>query len=109
MHLAGPVWVVPATAALRIQQLTADVGKERPARVIGVLELDQAAAAAAVAEALPFGIRHFRHGLALPERGLVSGHRSARQRNLKNRSTTSVISGAGSGRQYPRATAAPRS
>ena len=30
----------------------------RPPRVVGVLELDQAAAATPVAEALPFGIRH---------------------------------------------------
>src|SRR5215831_14132791 len=53
VHLTSPVAIVSTLTALRIEQLATDISEEGPARIIRVLELDQAAAATAVTEALP--------------------------------------------------------
>jgi len=60
LHLGGPVRVVPAAAGFAIEQPAAYVREIGARGIVGVLELHQAAAPAAVAEALPLGIRHFR-------------------------------------------------
>src|SRR5690606_41830180 len=56
----------PAPAALRIEQAARDIGVMDLAG-IGVLELVQAAAPAAVAERLPFLVRHLGKRLRFPE------------------------------------------
>ena len=73
LHLGLAVGIVAAAAACAIEQLAADVGIHRRVGVL-VDQLVQAAAAAAVAQAFPFGARHFRHRLAAPKRGLRVGH-----------------------------------
>jgi hypothetical protein len=69
----GAVVIVAAAAASRIEKLAGKVG-EKDAPGVLILELDQAASPAAVAERLPLLRRHFEQRLRLPE-GLVSGHR----------------------------------
>ena len=59
LHLRGTIGIVATAAACPIEQPAADIREIGPARIVGILELDQAAAAAAVAQALPFRIRHF--------------------------------------------------
>ena len=76
LHLGGAIGIVGAAAGLPVQQLAADVG------VIGavatlLLELVQAAAAAAIAQALPLRGGHVLHGLAAPEREIVGRRASA--------------------------------
>ena len=58
MHFRGPVAVVSAAAGLAVQEPAADLGEVGPVAIVGVLELDQAALAASVTDALPFGFRH---------------------------------------------------
>src|ERR1700692_4373547 len=74
MYFCGPVGVVSAAAGLAVEQAAAHLGKIGPRAVVGVLELDQAALPASVADALPFGFRHFLQWLALPEWNLVMRH-----------------------------------
>src|SRR5262249_34692473 len=57
LDLGAAIFIVPAPAGGAVQEAAAHVGEIDIAGVL-VLELTQAAAAAAVAEALPFGIRH---------------------------------------------------
>jgi hypothetical protein len=67
-HPLAAVYVVGAAAALQIQQPAGDIGEsERTGLVIA--QLVQAAAAAPVAQRLPFLGRHFRQGLGFPEGG----------------------------------------
>src|ERR1700722_11062685 len=74
MHFRGPVAVVSAAAGLAVEEPAADLGEIGAGAVVGVLELDQAALAASVTDALPFGFRHFLQRLALPERNFVMRH-----------------------------------
>ncbi len=62
-----PLGVIATAAARHIQQTAGDVGVMYPPGV-HVLELVQAAAAAAVAQGFPFGAGHLLERLALPER-----------------------------------------
>jgi len=73
LHLRLAMGIVAAAAFLAIEQLAADAGEDRCVGVF-VDQLVQAAAAAAVAQALPLGARHLGHRLAAPERGLRLGH-----------------------------------
>src|SRR4029079_19545745 len=68
--LLTPARIIAAAAGLRVEQPAADVGEHGVAGV-DVLELVEAAAPAAVAQALPLGARHLRELLAPPERRLV--------------------------------------
>src|SRR5208282_6724885 len=61
------MFVIAAAAALAVEQPAADVGVEGTVRLL-FLELIEAAFAAAVAQALPFRIRHFIQWLTPPER-----------------------------------------
>ena len=63
LHLRGAVVVVVAAAGVVVEQPAADVGVEGAVGAL-LLQLVQAAAAAAVAQALPFGLRHVAHRLA---------------------------------------------
>src|SRR5260221_1394280 len=74
MHFLGPVGVVSAAAGGAVDQPAAHFGEIGPCAVVGVLELDQAALPASVADALPFGFRHLLQRLALPERNIVMRH-----------------------------------
>src|SRR4051812_40476714 len=65
-HLGLAVRIVSAAAALAIEERAADIGVEELACIL-VLELHEAAAAAAVAEAFPFLVAHGLQGLRLPE------------------------------------------
>jgi hypothetical protein len=58
LHLGCPIGIVVAAAGLTIEKAATDIGKIGTRGIIGIFQLDQAAAPAAVAEALPFGIRH---------------------------------------------------
>jgi hypothetical protein len=53
------VGIVLAAAGVAVEQAAADIGELGDGGVVGVFELDQAAAPAPVAEAFPLGIRHF--------------------------------------------------
>src|SRR5581483_3259163 len=70
LHPALPMAVVAAAASLRVEQPAGHVGEERAPGPL-FLELVEAAAAAAVAQALPFGAGHLRERLAFPERDIV--------------------------------------
>ena len=59
MLLAALDQVMVATALPTIAVSLADVGKKRARGIVGILELDQTAAPAPVAEALPLRISHF--------------------------------------------------
>ena len=74
LHARLAVGIVGAAAGLSVQQPAAHVGEHG---LVGVLvdQLVQAAAAAAVAQALPFRLRHLAHALGAPERGRFVGHR----------------------------------
>lgn len=74
-HLLLPVLVVAAAAALRVEQPAGDVGEEGRARAL-LLQLVEAAAPAAVAQAFPFARAHLLERLAPPERGFGVGHDS---------------------------------
>ena len=67
MHPRGPICVVAAAAACAVEQAATDIG-EVDGAVVLVLELDQAAAAAAVTQALPFRIIQLGERLGFPER-----------------------------------------
>ena len=58
--------IVDASARVAIEQLAANIREMNLARVF-VLELDEAAAAAAVAQAFPFGQTHLVERLRAPE------------------------------------------
>src|SRR5580692_7399843 len=58
--------IVDASARLAVEQLAANVREVNLARVL-VFELDEAAAAAAVAQAFPFGETHLIEGFRAPE------------------------------------------
>src|SRR5262249_52155542 len=73
-HLGLAVRVVTAAAFFAIEELAAHVREQGLVRVF-INELVQAAAAAAVAEAFPLGLGHFRHGLAAPKRSMWIRHR----------------------------------
>ena len=80
-HLRLPVLVVAAAAAGPVEQRAADIGVGDLARIL-VLELDEAAAGAAVAKALPLLRGHGLEGLAPPERRLfVTGGTAGRRRS----------------------------
>src|SRR4029077_2676912 len=52
------VGIVAASAGVAVQEPAAHIGEIGPGGIIGILQLNQAAAATAVAEAFPFGFRH---------------------------------------------------
>jgi hypothetical protein len=62
-----PVLIVATAAGMAIEQAAADVGVVNVAAIL-VLELDEATAPAAVAEAFPFGFAHLLERLGPPER-----------------------------------------
>ena len=68
VHAARAMGIVGAAAGLAIEEPAGDVGIIDAGGVF-VLELDQTAARAAVAQALPFGAGHFREGFGEPEEG----------------------------------------
>jgi len=70
VDLFAPMSVIAAAAALAIEQPAADVGEIGRRRVL-VLELDEAAAAAAVAQAFPFRVGHLGERFAAPERRVI--------------------------------------
>src|SRR5262249_10479543 len=74
LHLRGTIGIIATAAACPIEQPAANTREIGPAWIVGILELDQAAAAAAVAEALPFRIRHFRQRFTSPKRQLLGSH-----------------------------------
>src|SRR5207237_7156780 len=74
LHFGLAVGIVAAAAFVAIKQLAAYVGEQSFVRVL-VNQLVQTTAAAAVAQALPFGACHFGHRLAAPERRLRLAHR----------------------------------
>src|SRR6516165_11165841 len=59
LHLRRTILIAAATASIAVEQPATHIGKIRARGIIGALELDQAAAPAAVAEAFPLGICHF--------------------------------------------------
>ena len=73
LHLGLAMRIVATAATLAIEQFTTDVGKHGRVGIL-VDQLVQAASAAAIAQALPFGTSHFRHRLAAPEGNLRIGH-----------------------------------
>src|SRR3954452_21209051 len=70
-NLVGTIRIVLAAAGHPIEQLAADMGEINVTRSI-FLELVQAAAAAAVAQALPFGPRHLFQRLGFPEESFLA-------------------------------------
>ena len=82
LHLRGTIGIVATAAACPIEQSAANIREIGPARIVGILELDQAAAAAAVAQALLLGIAHLGERLRFPERRAV-GHQSLRTPALR--------------------------
>jgi len=66
-HLALAILVITAAAARLVEQAAADIGGV-DAPVVLILELDEASAAAAIAQAFPFLARHLLERLAAPER-----------------------------------------
>src|SRR5689334_12024255 len=69
-HLLRPIRVVLAGAGTRIEQLAADMGEIDLAGIF-LFELFQAAAPAAVTQALPFGVGHLFQRLGFPEESLL--------------------------------------
>src|SRR5262249_41160751 len=59
LHLRRTVLVAAAAASFAVEQPATHIGKIRARGVIRILELGQAAAPAAVAQAFPLGICHF--------------------------------------------------
>src|SRR4051795_8439832 len=70
-NLVGTIRVVLAAAGRTIEQLAADMGEIDVAGAL-FLELVQAAAAAAVAQAFPFGPRHLFQRLGFPEESFLA-------------------------------------
>src|SRR3954453_7159386 len=70
-NLVGTIRIVLAAAGHPIEQLAADMGEVDVAGAL-FLELVQAAAAAAVAQALPFGPRHLFQRLGFPEESFLA-------------------------------------
>src|SRR5208283_160239 len=64
---AGAARIVAASTSLGVEQGAADIGEMNGAGVL-VLQLDEAAAGAAVAQALPLRLRHLVERLGFPER-----------------------------------------
>src|SRR5271169_518231 len=71
MHLFEPIPIVAAAAGLAVEEPAADIGVIGVGVVALLLELIEAASAAAVAEAFPFRISHFFQRLAPPEWDIV--------------------------------------
>src|SRR5437660_42642 len=70
-NLVGAVWIVLAGTGAGLEQAAGDMGEVDLAGIL-VLELLQAAARAAVAQAFPFGVRHFVQRLGFPEESLLA-------------------------------------
>src|SRR5436309_988045 len=66
VHFLLPVRIVGAPAGEGVEKLAANVG-EIDGAAVGVFELDEAAAAASIAETLPFRRVEFLKGLVLPK------------------------------------------
>ncbi len=73
VHEAGAIPVILAAAGALVEQPAGHGGVEGAVGAV-LLELVQAAAAAAVAQALPFRRGHFVQALAAPEGGVVAVH-----------------------------------
>src|SRR5690348_1970741 len=69
VDLVRAALIVAAAAALAVEQTATDIGEVDSAALL-LFKLDEAAASAAVAQALPFGLGHLDQALALPEGGI---------------------------------------
>src|SRR5258708_3925767 len=103
--VVGTVLVVLAGAQPRIEQFAGDVGEIDLAGIL-VLELLQAAARAAVAQALPFGAGHLLQRLGFPEESLLARGRFGRYgheiRWFPDRLASALLGGAPAGAQAGR-------